>query len=678
MTLNKFANRVLPRLCFFATTCLLANGTTPTVTTVAGGFVGDGRPATSASFQLPVSVAHDTRGNLYIADGYSCRIRKIDSAGVISTYAGTGICGFGGDGGLATSAMLSYSYGLAVDRHGNVLLADTGNNRIRKITPTGIITTIAGNGINGYSGDGGDAVHASMAFPGALSPDPSGNVYIADTGNYVIRKVDASGIIHTVAGNHIYGFSGDGGPATLAQISFAEDVLADTTGNFYIADTGNRRVRKVDSTGKITTYAGNGEFGNTGSGGPAISASIAQPAGLLISGGKLHISTAGNIWDVTLSTQIINIVAGYSDGTTGFNGDGKPVLSTAFSGPWGMTSDGAGDLIVADVGNARIRKISSSSQLVTTIAGGYVGDGGRATAASLNDYLGSAEHIAFDPQGNLYIADVDNHRVRKVSPTGTITTFAGTGIQGYSGDGGLASAAQLNFPGAVAADGNGNIYIGDGGNGVIRKVDSSGTITTFSNVVLYFYVALAVDGGGNIYAADGLWAVWKITPDGSSSIVAGVVGAIGYNGDEVPATQAWLNEPSGIAVDGAGNLFISDTYNSRIRKVDASGTISTIAGTGTPGFGGDGGPATSAMVYYTDDVALDTRGNLYIADTFNSRIRVVNGSGIIQTMAGNGNFGYNGDGLPATQTNLEPTALAVENGSLYTSDAASFRVRKIH
>ncbi len=344
----------------------------------------------------------------------------------------------------------------------------------------------------------------------------------------------------------------------------------------------------------------------------------------------------------------------------------------------GHTSDGAGDLIVADVGNARVRKISTSNQVVTTIGGGYLGDGGRATAASLNDYLGNAEHIAFDSEGNLYIADVDNHRVRKVSSAGTITTFAGTGIQGYSGDGGLAAAAQLSFPGAVAADGNGNIYIADGGNGVIRKVDRFGTITTFSNVVLYTYVALAVDGGGNIYAADGLWAVWKITPDGSSSVVAGVVGAIGYNGDEISATQAWLNEPNGIAIDGAGNLYISDTFNSRIRKVDVNGTISTIAGTGTPGFGGDGGPATSAMVYYTGDVALDGRGNLYIADTFNTRIRVVNPSGIIQTMAGSGNFGYNGDGLPATQTNLEPTSLAIRNSAIYTSDAVSFRVRKIH
>jgi len=678
MKSHKPVHRFLRTLCLIAVANQMSNAATPTVTTVAGGFVGDGRSATSASFVLPVGVARDADGNIFVSDGYNCRIRRISRAGVINTYAGTGICGYSGDGGAATSAMLSYSYGAALDGHGNLLVADSGNNRVRKITPAGIITTVAGNGIFGYSGDGGDAVQASFAAPSAVFVDPMGNIYIADEANYVIRMVDSAGIIHTVAGNHKYGFSGDGGPAISAKISFVEGILADHSGNLYIADTGNERVRKVDSSGNISTYAGNGSVGNTGNGGPATSAAIGQPEGLLLTGGKLHISTGANIWDVTLATQIINLVAGNSDGTIGFNGDGKSAASTAFSGPWGMTADSAGNLVIADSGNNRVRKISSSSQVVTTIGGGYTGEGVRATEASLNDGLGSGAHIAFDAVGNLYIADINNHRVRKVSPMGIITTIAGTGIGGYSGDGGLATAAKLNFPAAVAVDGNGNVFIADSGNAVIRKVDVSGIITTFSNALVYGVVALAIDAAGNIYAADGIWAVWKIAPDGSFNIVAGIVGELGYNGDGIPANQAWLSEPNGLAIDQGGNLYISDCFNYRIRKVNSEGIISTIAGNGNGGFSGDGGPAKDAMVYSTEDIAVDTMGNLYIADTFNSRIRVVNHSGIIQTMAGTGNFGYNGDHLTATQTNMEPLALAIRHGALYTSDASSFRVRKVH
>ena len=186
--------------------------------------------------------------------------------------------------------------------------------------------------------------------------------------------------------------------------------------------------------------------------------------------------------------------------------------------------------------------------------------------------------------------------------------------------------------------------------------------------MIFYGAALAVDATGkSLCGGRSLDGVEEITPDGTSSIVAGVFGDIGYNGDGIPATEAWLSEPNGVAVDGDGNLYISDWLNNRIRKVDTSGTISTIAGNGTAGFGGDGGPATSAMVNNTEDVAVDASGNLYIADTFNSRIRVVNRAGIIQTLAGTGNFGYNGDGLTAIKTNLDPTSLAIRNAAVYTS-----------
>jgi sugar lactone lactonase YvrE len=664
---------------FLAAACLTASAATTTVTTIAGGYIGDGKPATSASLAQPTGVARDSHGNLYVSDTYNCRIRIIDAAGTISTFAGTGNCGFSGDGGPAKSARISRSYGIVFDRSGNLLITDGA--RIRKITPGGIISTVAGNGTYGYSGDGGSATQASLNYPEGVFGDAAGNIYIADSFNYVIRKINPQGVIYTVAGNHTAGFSGDGGPAIKASLNYPYSVVADGMGNFYIADTGNTRVRIVNSAGTINTYAGNGLGGNTGSGGPATSAAIGGPNQLLIGKGKLYL-TAEDIWAVDLNTQVISIMAG--NGTEGFNGDGKTALSTSFTVPAGMAFNGAGGLLVVDSYNDRLRQIAST-KIVSTIAGGYIGDGGKATAASLN-FTNYVAHIAFDPAGNLYIADIDDCRVRKVSPAGMISTFAGTGICAYSGDGGPATSATLSVPQAVAADGNGNVYIADTGNNVIRKVDSSGTITTFLTTLTASNGyglsaranALAIDGDGNLYASDGTFAVWKITPAAATTVVAGELYDLGYNGDGIPATQAWLFLPNGVAVDSAGNVYISDWFNNRIRKVDTAGIISTVAGNGTEGFGGDGGPATSAMLYLPTDVAVDSKGNFYIADWVNLRVRIVNSSGTIETLAGSGSLGYNGNNLPAHQTNLLPIGLAIAGNEVYVSDQGSFRVREIH
>jgi sugar lactone lactonase YvrE len=683
MTLGKLLTHSPRWLGVVVAVCGLASAATPRVTTIAGGYIGDGKPAISASLAWPDGVVRDSHGNIFLSDSVNCRIRAVSPAGVISTVAGTGICGYNGDGGPAKSAELSNLSGVAFDRHGNLLITDGA--RIRQITPGGIISTVAGNGTFGYSGDGGPATQASLYYPKGVFGDFAGNIYIADSSNYVIRKVDAKGIIHTVAGNHTAGFSGDGGPATQASLSYPHTVVADGKGNFYIADSNNYRVRIVNSAGIIKTYAGSGSFGNTGSGGPATSAAIGAPSGLLIGGGKLYLSTYSNIWAVTLSTQIINIVAGNPNATTGYNGDGNLATATSFVSPSGMAAGSSGSLLVADSGNNRVRQIAGSTQIVTTIAGGNIGDGGKATAASLN-FLNYVAHIAFDSAGDLYIADIDDCRIRKVSPAGTISTFAGTGICGYSGDGGPATSATLFSPQAVAADSSGNVYIADTANSVIRKVDAAGTITTFLTTLTGsngFSVpasanALATDGSGNLYASDTIYAIWRITPSGSTTIVAGELYDLGYNGDGIPATQAWLFLPNGVAVDSAGNVYISDWLNDRIRKVDTSGIISTVAGTGTSGFGGDGGPATSALISLPEDVAVDNKGNFYIADWTNLRVRVVNPSGTIETLAGSGSSGYNGNNLPAKQTNVFPFGLAVgSNGAVYVADQGSYRVRKI-
>ena len=217
-------------------------------------------------------MAVDASGNLYIADTGNNRIRKVSATGIITTVAGNGSAGYSGDGGPATSAQLDGPEGVAVDGSGNLYIADTCNNRIRKVSATGIITTVAGNGSAGYSGDGGPATSAQLSLPAGVAVDGSGNLYIADSGNNRIRKVSATGIITTVAGNGSPGYSGDGGPATSAQLNQPAGVAVDASGNLYIADSSNNRIRKVSATGIITTVAGNGFDGYSGDGGPATSA----------------------------------------------------------------------------------------------------------------------------------------------------------------------------------------------------------------------------------------------------------------------------------------------------------------------------------------------------------------------------------------------------------------------
>jgi sugar lactone lactonase YvrE len=668
-------------ICLLAL-CSASEAQKSSIVTVAGGFLGDHKAATAASFAFPAGLAFDTNGNLYISDSNNCLIREVTTKNTITTFAGNGNCGYGGDGGRPSAAMFSPITALVFDSQGNLLVVDSANCRIRKISPSGMITTIAGNGIFGYSGDEGPATQANLGAPRSIALDAVGNLYIADQSNYVVRLVDTAGIIHTVAGNHSSGHSGDNGPATAAQIGSPSGVAVDSIGNFYVADSFNY-IRKIDTSGIITTVAGIGFSGNTGDGGPGTLAAIGFPQALLVNGNLLYIGTTSSVWALDLDSDIIHLSAGAAN-ANGFAGDGGLALSAYFNNIVSFAVDGSGNLLLADSENNRVREINSGSQIVSTLAGGSLGDGRHGVDASLNLSFGG--HIATDVAGNVYIADTQNNLIRKVSPKGTITTVAGIGTSGYSGDNGPATSAQLWRPTAVALDTAGNMFIADSGDGSIRKVDSAGTITTVqihTTGFQFFFLftllpSLAVDNTGNLYISDGLWAVWKIDPSGNAAIVAGTEFSIGYGGDNGPATQAMLNAPTGVALDSAGNLYIADWLNQRIRKVDTNGIISTFAGTGVQGFYGDGGPATNAHLSLPIDVATDAAGNIYIADWINARIRVVDSSGTINTFAGSGGFGYNGNRLSPLQTNVVPMGIAVNPaGQLYYSDNSEYRVRTI-
>ena len=665
-----------------------------TIVTVAGdgnAVLCDGGPATNAQLDSPEAVAVDRWGNLYIADRGNHRVRRVDVAGVITTSAGTGEPRYSGDGGSATNASFRAPSGVAVDSSGNLYIADSPHNRVRKVDAAGVITTVAGTGQRGYSGDGGPAASAQLASPVRVAVDGSGNLYIVDSER--VRKVDAAGVITTVAGTGQRGYSGDGGPATDAQLGAPQGVAVDDSGNLYIAEYTSRRVRKVDAAGVITTVAGTGQRGYSGDGGPATDAQLGGPWDVAVDGsGNLYIADYGNgrVRKVD-AAGVITTVAG--TGQRGYSGDGGPAASAQLGLLRGVAVDGSGNLYIADARNHRVHKVDATG-VINTVAGTgerrYGGDGGPATSAQ----LGRPQGLAVDSSGNLYIAANYNRRVRRVDAGGVINTVAGTGQWGHSGDGGPATSAQLRSPHGVAVDGLGNLYIADTYSSCVRRVDTAGVITTVAGTGEWGYSGdggpatnaqlqrprgVAVDGLGNLYIADSdNHCVRRVDTAGVITTVAGT-GARGYSGDSGPATSAQLRSPQGVAVDGLGNLYVADYLNHRVRRVDAAGVITTVAGTDERGYSGDGGPATSAQLGAPRGVAVDGSGNLYIADYGNGRVRRVDAAGVITTVAGTGEWGYSGDGGPATNALLaSPQDVAVDGlGNLYVADPWHHRVRRV-
>lgn len=334
------------------------------INTVAGsanwGYAGDGLPATSAELNSPKGVAVDTAGNIYIADFDNNRIRKVTaSTGIISTVAGNGTAGYNGDDIAATSAMLNFPNGVAVDSAGNIYIADTWNNRIRKVTKAGIISTVAGNGQPGYSSDGVAATASKLGEPAAVAVDSAGNFYIADTWNNRIREVTTAGIISTVAGNGVFGGSGDGGAATSAELFEPTGVAVDTRGNIYIADTWNNRIREV-TAGTISTVAGGGTSG-IGDGGLATNAQLNFPYGVAVdANGNIYIADEYNfmVRQVIRNTGIINRFAGLEPPNNyGFSGDGTPATSAEVETPSVVAVDAAGNIYIADPAVERIRVV---------------------------------------------------------------------------------------------------------------------------------------------------------------------------------------------------------------------------------------------------------------------------------------------------------------------------------
>lgn len=617
------------------------------LSTVAGvgsfGYSGDGGFATDAKLHRPTDVSLDSEGNLYIADSFNHVVRKVDTSGIISTYAGTGVEGYSGDGGLAVLAQLSTPWGIAVDPDTGLLyVSEFTGHRIRIVAPDGLIGTFGGVGTCGYFGDGGFFTGARVCAPSGMSFDTNGNMLFADTYNNVVRRIDSLGRIETVAGTTLPAYTGDEIPAVIASLNWPTGVAIAPGGEIYIADQYNNRIRMIDTGGIIHTVAGVGIAGFFGDGGDARLAQMNLPRGVAFDAlGRVLAADSENGRIRRLDQGIISTVAGGgtidNQNLCDLYGDPGKADKATLCRPAGIFRTPSNYVFFADRDFNRVRRIDPAGRLLTIAGNGYAGFSGDGKSGQLAK-VNAPEDVTVDPSGVAYIADTGNHRIRKVVPSGlVISTFAGNGSQGYSGDGGPAASASFSLPGGVAIQA-GALYVADTGNHVVRRIDASGVVTTVA---------------GN--------------------------GTAGYSGDGAAATLAQLDTPRGLAFDTSGNLFIAESGNHTVRRVDTSGTITTVAGNGTAGFSGDGAAATSAQLNAPRGVAADASGGIYIADTSNNRIRKVSSAGIITTVAGTGDWGFSGDGGAATLARLAtPTGVAWEpTGNVLVADTHNDRIRRL-
>ncbi|MBX7221598.1 MAG: SMP-30/gluconolactonase/LRE family protein [Blastocatellia bacterium] len=671
------------------------------ITTYAGGvqFLGDGGLGTQANSGTVSDLFIDGVGNLYLVDGFNSRIRRLDvNSNIITSVTGNGTSDFSPDGTVALGAGLNNPTTVTVDSQGNIIFSD--NSYIRRIDArTGLLSTVAGVREDGFSGDGGPATSAKLSKPKDVALDVDGNLFIADTGNNRIRRVDAkTGLITTVAGNGKATFDQDNVSATQAALNSPSGVILDDKRNLYITDQRNNRIRRVDAaTGIISTVAGNGKLGFDGDNGPAKNASLGLGMGEGGGSGSIGLDRSGNlviadafnhrVRRVDAKTGIITTLAG--NGNPTYSGDGGPALAAALTGPFSVAVDGLGNVVVFDSGNSRVRRIDAITGIITTVVGKSFenGDGGQAVGANLN---GPAAAI-FDTKGNLLVCDTRNHQIRKVDGvTGVITTLAGTGSPGFAGDNGPATKALLNQPQGLAVDPRGNIFVSDSLNNRIRRIDTStGTIVTVAGTgrpgfmgdgmnalmaELDTPTALALDEKGFIYIADSRnHRIRRLDFNaGTMSTYAGN-GSPTTSNDGGPALTAGIPMPNSLALDPMGNLFVGT--DNRVRRIDTRGMITPVAGNGMPVSGADGGFAGSTSLIVSG-VAFSTTGDLLVAETLN-KVRRISMQGTVSTVAGTGSLGYSGDNGKAIEARLNtPMGIAFDPaGNLYIADQGNNSIR---
>jgi sugar lactone lactonase YvrE len=625
---------------------------------IAGSIGGPGSAdgaGPTARFDFPTGAAIDSAGNVYVADQRNHTIRKVSPDGIVTTLAGSAGVPGSADG-AGTAARFRGPTGVAVDRAGNVYVADRYNHIIRRITATGDVTTLAGAaGVPG-SDDGAGAA-ARFNVPTGVAVDGAGNVYVADGNNREVRKITAAGAVTTLVG---------------VSLVFPAGITVDGTGNVYVADASSSScaIVKITPGAVVTTLAGGGSPGSVD--GTGAVARFNMPGGVTV-------DSAGNVYVADRGSHMLRKITPAGDVTTlagsarKFGKADGAGAAARFRFPAGITIDGTGNLYVADQGNHTLRKVTPGGD-VTTLAGA-AGTAGSADGTGVAARFNAPGGIAADDGGNLYVADRYNQTLRRITPTGDVTTLAGSASLGGSVDG-KASDARFRMPSGVALDGAGNLYVADLGNQTLRRVTPAEEVTTLVGTPraagstdgtgaaarFHFPAGAAVDRAGNIYVADQFnRTIRKITPAGEVTTLAGTAGMVGSTDGNGAAAR--FGGPVGIAVDSDGNVYVADKH--AIRKITAGGDVTTLAGVvDTPG--SDDGTGAAARFYFPAGIALDSTGNVYVADQFNSTIRRITRDGITTTLAGTP--GAAGILLGAMPRFAHPQGLAITGDSIAISD----------
>ncbi|MES2887111.1 MAG: hypothetical protein V4739_03775 [Pseudomonadota bacterium] len=599
------------------------------LTLIAGDVGGDGAldgQGTEARFSRPADVVVDAAGNVYVADMSNHTVRKITPAGLVSTLAGSS--GESGDAdGVGLEARFHTPSGLAVDEQGNVFVSDTENHLVRKIDRHGKVSTVAGT--SGEAGNtDGEGDEAQFNAPAAVALAPDGSLYVADSDNHVIRKISPGGKVSTVAGLANEEGSTDGvGPQ--ARFSAPQGLTVDRTGHVYVADTGNETLRKITPAGVVTTVAGRaGKSGHRDAAGPA-----ARFNGLM----GVRVDAQGTLWVVDGDNHVLRQVtpqglvgtwAGTVDKPGSTDGMGR---EARFNSPSGLALDAAGNVYVADTFNEIIRKISPAGE-VTTLAG-WAPHPGTGNGTGQGARFDQPQSVAVDAGGALYVADRENHTVRKVLPSGVVTTLAGQAGEPGQNDG-KGVQAQFSSPQGVAVDASGHVIVADSHNDTLRRIAPDGTVTTLAGEA------------GESGATDG------------------------------PGRKARLNTPAGVGMDTQGALYVADFENHTVRKL-SKGTVTTLAGAATEAGAADG-PGATARFNEPADVVVDASGHIYVADHGNHVIRRITPDGMVSTWAGVAGKASQVDGPGQAARFHHPQGLALdEAGNLYVADLGNHALRKI-